>query len=61
MRGDSSELLFRDGYRQIDMILAFDSASMEKHKIQSRINFERNLLKDGLQLELEDKDVIFYE
>lgn len=53
----SNELYFRDGVRQIDMVLTFTDDPMMREQLEFRINFERNLIKDGLHLELEDKKV----
>lgn len=53
----TNELYFRDALRQIDIVLAFADDPLMKELLNFRINFERNLIKDGLHLELEDKKV----
>lgn len=64
---DPDSLYFRDGRRQIDMVLCFeeefDGAMTEEQAIQreKRKNFQENLIKEGLDLEVEDKSQSFDE
>lgn len=64
---DPDSLYFRDGRRQIDMILCFeeefDGAMTEEQAIQreKRKIFQENLIKEGLDLEVEDKSQSFDE
>ncbi|XP_053128813.1 anoctamin-5-like isoform X2 [Hemicordylus capensis] len=50
-------IFFRDGVRQIDFVLAYvDDANKElEKKMERRREFENNLMKAGLELEVEDK------
>lgn len=59
MRGEN-DTCFRDGIRRIDMILAFTEDSADTENFEFRMNYERNLIKDGLELEMEDKEVRQY-
>ncbi|XP_023244977.1 anoctamin-4 [Copidosoma floridanum] len=59
---EADTLFFRDGRRRIDMVLVYRLESegvmteQEARKIEQRRVFEQNLLKEGLQLELEPKE-----
>lgn len=67
LREDPDSLFFRDGRRRIDMILCYeeeyDGAMTEQQSIQrdQRRNFHENLIKEGLDLEIEDKSQSFDE
>lgn len=58
-------LYFNDGIRRIDLILVYEEEDVEKGvineqeamKIENRRIFQENLLKEGLELEIEDKKV----
>ncbi|XP_023316482.1 anoctamin-4 isoform X2 [Trichogramma pretiosum] len=58
-------LFFRDGRRRIDMVLVYRDESegvmteQEARNREQRRVFEQNLLKEGLQLELESKETSF--
>ncbi|XP_033223638.1 anoctamin-4 isoform X2 [Belonocnema kinseyi] len=62
---DNETLFFRDGRRRIDMVLVYQEESagvtteIEARKIEQRRSFEQNLLKEGLQCELEPKETAF--
>lgn len=62
---DSETLYFRDGHRRIDMVLVYQEENegvmteMEAHRREQRRVFQQNLLKEGLQLELEPKENSF--
>lgn len=53
--------MFRDGRRKIDMILCYEQESegvmteIEARRKEQRRIFEENLVKEGLEIELEDK------
>lgn len=59
--------MFRDGRRKIDMVLAWEEENfgvmteVESKKRDSRRTFMENLIKEGLEVELEDKAVSFNE
>jgi anoctamin-4 len=67
LREDPDTLYFRDGRRKIDMILCFeeefDGAMTEEQAIQreKRRVFHDSLIKEGLDLEIEDKSQAFDE
>jgi hypothetical protein len=67
LREDPDSLFFRDGRRKIDMILCYeeeyDGAMTEQQSIQKdqRRIFHENLVKEGLDLEIEDKSQSFDE
>jgi hypothetical protein len=67
LREDPDTLFFRDGRRKIDMVLCygeeFDGAMTEEQAIQreQRRVFHENLMKEGLDLEIEDKSQSFDE
>ena len=47
--------MFRDNERSIDFVLAFeDGDAKEEHR---RKVFQKNMVEEGLELELEDKEV----
>jgi len=50
----STTLLFRDGERKIDFVLCYQDCDDQK-KTDRRDRFEKNLEKEGLELEREDK------
>lgn len=52
---DSDTLLFRDGERKIDYILAY--VDCDSDKMSKRESFENALKEEGLELETEDKRV----
>ncbi|KAJ8668107.1 hypothetical protein QAD02_009770 [Eretmocerus hayati] len=62
---ESDTLFFRDGRRRIDMVLVYSDefegvmTEQEARKREYRRVFEQNLLKEGLQLELESKENSF--
>lgn len=64
---DSESLMFRDGRRKVDMVLAWEEedlgvmTELESRKRDSRKNFMENLIKEGLEVELEDKTQSFNE
>ncbi|XP_072758393.1 anoctamin-4 isoform X2 [Anoplolepis gracilipes] len=62
---DCETLYFRDGHRRIDMVLVYQEENegvmteIEARRREQRKIFQQNLLKDGLQLELEPKQNSF--
>ncbi|KAL0116651.1 hypothetical protein PUN28_009940 [Cardiocondyla obscurior] len=62
---DPEVLYFRDGHRRIDMVLVYREESegvmteLEARRREQRRIFQQNLLKEGLQLELEPKESSF--
>jgi anoctamin-4 len=67
LREDPESLYFRDGRRRIDMVICyeeeFDGVMTEtdaKRRDQRRI-FQENLIKEGLDIEIEDKSQAFDE
>ncbi|XP_063545524.1 anoctamin-4 [Cydia strobilella] len=62
---DPESLMFRDGRRRIDMVLAFEEEDFgvmteaEARKRDCRRVFQENLVKEGLELELENKCLSF--
>ncbi|KYM82164.1 Anoctamin-5 [Atta colombica] len=62
---DPEVLYFRDGHRRIDMILVYQEENegvmteLEARRREQRRMFQQNLLKEGLQLELEPKESSF--
>ncbi|XP_011343557.1 anoctamin-4 isoform X2 [Ooceraea biroi] len=62
---DLETLYFRDGHRRIDMILVYQEENegvmteLEARRREQRRVFQQNLLKEGLQLELEPKENSF--
>ncbi|KAK0176228.1 hypothetical protein PV328_000382 [Microctonus aethiopoides] len=62
---DPETLFFRDGRRRIDMVLVYQEESegvmteIEAKKREQRRTFQENLLKEGLQMELEPKENSF--
>ncbi|XP_055378980.1 anoctamin-5 [Condylostylus longicornis] len=64
---DPESLYFRDGRKKIDMILAWEEENegvmteQEAKRRENRKIFQENMLKEGLELELEDKSQSFDE
>ncbi|XP_050678239.1 anoctamin-4 [Leptidea sinapis] len=62
---DPDSLMFRDGRRRIDMVLAYEEEDFgvmteaEARKRDHRRIFQENLIKEGLELELENKSLSF--
>ncbi|CAK9831527.1 Ano4 [Anthophora retusa] len=62
---DPETLYFRDGRRRIDMVLVYHEdnngvmTELEARRKEQRRVFQQNLLKEGLQLELEPKENSF--
>ncbi|GJQ75375.1 hypothetical protein Trydic_g23551 [Trypoxylus dichotomus] len=62
---DPESLYFRDGRRKIDMVLVYEEEELgvmteaEARKRDQRRTFQENLIKEGLELELEHKDLSF--
>ncbi|XP_030764358.1 anoctamin-4 [Sitophilus oryzae] len=62
---DPDSLFFRDGRRKIDMVLVYEEEELgvmteaEARKRDNRKIFQENLVKEGLELELEHKDLSF--
>ncbi|XP_012170521.1 anoctamin-4 isoform X2 [Bombus terrestris] len=62
---DPETLYFRDGRRRIDMVLVYQEeytgvmTELEARRKEQRRVFQQNLLKEGLQLELEPKENSF--
>ncbi|XP_045770724.1 anoctamin-4 [Maniola jurtina] len=62
---DPDSLMFRDGRRRIDMVLAYEEedygvmTELEARKREYRRTFQENLIKEGLELELENKCLSF--
>ncbi|KAB0791795.1 hypothetical protein PPYR_03595 [Photinus pyralis] len=59
---DPNSLFFRDGKRRIDMVLVYEEEDLgvmteaEATRRDQRKTFQDNLIRDGLELELEHKD-----
>lgn len=64
---DPESLMFRDGRRKIDMVLCYEEENegvmteIEAKRREGRKTFLDNLVKDGLELEIEDKAQAFDE
>lgn len=64
---DPESVMFRDGRRKIDMVLCYEEESegvmteVEARRKEQRRIFEENLVKEGLEIELEDKSLSFDE
>ena len=64
---DAESLMFRDGRRKIDMIICYEEENegvmteIEAIKRQQRKIFQENLIKEGLEIEVEDKSQAFDE
>ncbi|KAJ3652368.1 hypothetical protein Zmor_018341 [Zophobas morio] len=62
---DPESLYFRDGRRKIDMVLVYEEEELgvmteaEAKRRDNRRVFQENLVKEGLELELEHKDISF--
>lgn len=59
--------MFRDGRRKIDMVLCYEEedegvmTEMEARRREIRKNFQESLIRDGLEIEVEDKSQAFDE
>ncbi|XP_036326265.1 anoctamin-5 [Rhagoletis pomonella] len=64
---DPESLMFRDGRRKVDMVLAWEEEDFgvmteaESRRRDYRRSFMENLIKEGLEVELEDKTQSFNE
>lgn len=64
---DPESLMFRDGRRKIDMVICYEEENegvmteLEARRRESRRVFQENLVKDGLEVEVEDKTQSFDE
>lgn len=64
---DPESLMFRDGRRKIDMVLCYEEETegvmteIEAKRVENRRIFLENLMKEGLELEIEDKMQAFDE
>ncbi|XP_064545184.1 anoctamin-4 isoform X2 [Drosophila montana] len=64
---DPESLMFRDGRRKVDMVLAWEEEDLgvmteaEARRRDIRRSFIENLVKEGLEVELEDKSQSFNE
>jgi anoctamin-4 len=64
---DPESLMFRDGRRKIDMIICYEEENegvmteIEAIRRQQRRIFQENLIKEGLEIEIEDKSQAFDE
>lgn len=64
---DPESLMFRDGRRKIDMVLSYEEENegvmteQESKRREYRKIFLENLVKEGLELELEDKSQTYDE
>lgn len=64
---DPESLMFRDGRRKIDMVLSYEEefqgvmTEVEAKRRENRRTFLENLIKEGLELEIEDKSQAFDE
>ncbi|KAH8315296.1 hypothetical protein KR074_005033 [Drosophila pseudoananassae] len=64
---DPESLMFRDGRRKVDMVLAWEEEDLgvmteaEAKRRENRRCFMENLIKEGLEVELEDKSQSFNE
>ncbi|KAK9876029.1 hypothetical protein WA026_011144 [Henosepilachna vigintioctopunctata] len=62
---DPETLYFRDGKRKIDMVLVYEEEELgvmteaEARRRDHRKIFQENLIREGLELELEHKDISF--
>lgn len=62
---DPDSLYFRDGKRKIDMILVYEEEELgvmteaEARRRDQRRIFQENLIKEGLEIEVEHKDLSF--
>ncbi|XP_044738568.1 anoctamin-4 isoform X2 [Chrysoperla carnea] len=62
---DPESLYFRDGKRKIDMVLVYEEEDLgvmteaESRRRDQRKIFQENLIKEGLELEIEPKDISF--
>ncbi|XP_055692726.1 anoctamin-4 [Lutzomyia longipalpis] len=64
---DPESLMFRDGRRKIDMVICYEEENegvmteIEARRREQRRVFQENLIKEGLDLEMEDKSQAFDE
>lgn len=64
---DPDSLMFRDGRRKIDMILCYEDddqgvvTEQDAKRREQRKTFQENLIKEGLEVEIEDKDQAYDE
>ena len=56
---EKKELFFDDGLRRIDYVLAYSDDGTEEH-CRMRATYEENLLRNGLEIEIEPKEVRFF-
>lgn len=67
LRDDPESLFFRDGRRKIDMILCYEEefdgvmTELNARQREQRKVFQDNLIKEGLDIEMEDKSQSFDE
>lgn len=64
---DPESLMFRDGRRKIDMILCYEDddqgvlTETEAKRREQRKAFQENMIKEGLEIEMENKDQAYDE
>ena len=56
---EKKELFFDDGLRRIDYVLAYSDDGTEEH-CRMRATYEENLLRNGLEIEIEPKEVRYF-
>lgn len=67
LRDDPESLFFRDGRRKIDMVLCYEEefdgvmTEIDARQREQRKIFQENLIKEGLDIEIEDKSQSFDE
>lgn len=67
LREDPDSLFFRDGRRKIDMVICFEEefdgvmTETDAKRREQRKVFQENLIKEGLDIEVEDKNQSFDE
>ena len=59
VKKDGADLYFRDGQRRIDYVLAYRRGDSEKdvRRANKRVEFEKNLLEEGIEIEVEEPQV----